>query len=186
MVVGDNPSGVVQCTVCGGPSHILGIGGNFPHRCRPTLYFKHRFVVLLFYDILWNHSILNGSLFWSTLKVWHCDLVASLVLVLRTSMGKLNYLVTYRVSHETWQLVNSSNVFFRSLIPKRIIKNILWQSSYSKMDLKIKIYLSKSFFNFINCKTSNTVYRRRHSKLFTNCHVSWDTLYLNQFTMLFK
>ena len=25
---------------------------------------------------------------------------------------------------------------------------------------------------------SNTVYGGRHSKLFTNCHVSWDTLYV--------
>ena len=38
----------------------------------------------------------------------------------------------------------------------------------------------KDFFNEMNCKKSllfNTVYGRRHSKLFTNCHVLWDTLY---------
>ena len=35
--------------------------------------------------------------------------------------------------------------------------------------------------NEINCKQpliSNAVYGRWHSKLFTNCHVSWDTLYV--------
>ena len=25
----------------------------------------------------------------------------------------------------------------------------------------------------------NKILGRRHSKLFTNCHVSWDTLYIN-------
>ena len=42
-----------------------------------------------------------------------------------------------------------------------------------------KIYLSKTFFNEFNSEKSlkfNTVYGRRHSKLFTNCHVSRDTL----------
>ena len=42
-------------------------------------------------------------------------------------------------------------------------------------------------FNYINGKTiliSNTAYGRRHSKLFTNCHVSWDTLYLGYYNTL--
>ena len=29
-------------------------------------------------------------------------------------------------------------------------------------------------------------YKRRHFKLFTTCHVSWDTLYLNFNTIVFK
>ena len=39
----------------------------------------------------------------------------------------------------------------------------------------------------MNCKksiVSNTVYGRRHSKLFTNCHVSCDTLYLNSIIVI--
>ena len=43
------------------------------------------------------------------------------------------------------------------------------------------LILLNEFLNEINCKKSfisNTVCGRRHPKLFTNCHVSWDTLYL--------
>ena len=32
------------------------------------------------------------------------------------------------------------------------------------------------------CLIFNTVYERGHSKLFTNCHVSWDTLYIDDIT----
>ena len=59
-------------------------------------------------------------------------------------------------------------------------KNIIWESCYSKIDLKVKYIQAKDFFNEINYKKSlifNTVYGRRHSYLFINCHVSWDTLY---------
>ena len=52
---------------------------------------------------------------------------------------------------------------------------------YSKIYFKVKCIQVKDFFNEINCKkplTSNTVYERRHSKLFINCHVSWDTMYM--------
>ena len=46
-------------------------------------------------------------------------------------------------------------------------------SKYNKFEKKIlkRIKLRKVF-------NINTVYGRRHLKLFTNCHVSWDTLYL--------
>ena len=53
-----------------------------------------------------------------------------------------------------------------------------------KNDFTVKKNMSLTFFKEINCKKSlisNTVYGRRHSKLFTNCHVSWDTLYLKYY-----
>ena len=34
---------------------------------------------------------------------------------------------------------------------------------------------------FVGHPVSNALYRRRHLKLFTNWHVSWDTLYLMQY-----
>ena len=46
-----------------------------------------------------------------------------------------------------------------------------------KLTNKIKYIWVKVLFNKINCKKSlisYTVYGRRHSKLFTNCHVSWE------------
>ena len=48
-------------------------------------------------------------------------------------------------------------------------------SKYNKFEKKIlkRIKLRKVF-------NINTVYGRRHLKLFTNCHVSWDTLYLKK------
>ena len=58
-------------------------------------------------------------------------------------------------------------------------KNIIRESWYSKTGFKVKYTIAKDFLNEINCKQpliSNTVYGRRHSKLFINCHVSWDTL----------
>ena len=77
------------------------------------------------------------------------------------------------------------NVFFHnflsSLIPKRIIKIIAWKCNYYKIDFKAKYNWVKDFSK-INCKKSlkyNTSYERRHSKLFTNCHVSLDTLYVD-------
>ena len=51
----------------------------------------------------------------------------------------------------------------------------------SKIDFKVKYIRVKICVNEINCKKSltyNKVYGRRLSKLFTNCHVSWDTLFL--------
>ena len=50
-----------------------------------------------------------------------------------------------------------------------------------KIDFKENYIWVKINSQEINCKMtvmSNTVYGRRHSKLFINCHVSWDTLYI--------
>ena len=86
--------------------------------------------------------------------------------------------------HDSWWLI--LDVFFHdllsSLMPKKIIINITLSSYCSEIDKKIKYNWAKVLFNEINCKKfliSYTVYERRHLKLFTNCHVSWDTLYLN-------
>ena len=58
-------------------------------------------------------------------------------------------------------LLNNLNVFFHNLlscwIPKRIVKNIVWESYESKIDLKFQINLSKRFFNEMNCKKSGFV-----------------------------
>jgi len=70
----------------------------------------------------------------------------------------LNYLL-YRVSHQTCQLVNNLNVFCLYAI-----LNI--------KDFSLFILLTK--------------YGRLQLKLFTNCHVSWDTLYLTKFAMLLE
>ena len=115
------------------------------------------------------------------------------------------------------QLVKSLNVFFHnflsSFIPKRWLKKDkeIWKSYYGKVDFKVKYLWSIDLFDrnklqqsciiyYIymeedikkNCKNSlifSIVYGRRHSKLFTNCHVSKDTLYENPYpdwTFLFK
>ena len=83
--------------------------------------------------------------------------------------------------HDSWWIV--LNVFFHNLlsclIPKKIKKNI-WHSYNSTFDFKVNHIWVKEFFNEINCVNSSIytiIYGRRHSKLFTNCHVSWDTLY---------
>ena len=67
---------------------------------------------------------------------------------------------------------------FSCLIPKRKIENIVWESSYSKIDFKVKDFLNK--INYKKSLISHTVYVRRHLTLFTNCHFLWDTLYINQ------
>ena len=43
----------------------------------------------------------------------------------------------------------------------------------------IDIFL-KYFLSFYLVSNNLTDYGRRHFKLFTNCHVSWDTLYIKQ------
>ena len=63
-------------------------------------------------------------------------------------------------------------------------KSIIKESYYRKNNFKVKYIWAKYFLNEINCKQpliSNTVYGRRHSKQFTNCHVLWDTLYIYWF-----
>ena len=60
--------------------------------------------------------------------------------------------------HETWHFVNGLNVFFHNLfmclIQKRITKNIVWNSSHSKIDFKVKHFRVKGFLNKINYKKS--------------------------------
>ena len=50
------------------------------------------------------------------------------------------------------------------------------------MDFKVKFILVKDFIEREKCKKSlisiTVKRRRRHSKLFNNCHASWDTLYV--------
>ena len=65
-------------------------------------------------------------------------------------------------------------------------KNSVWESYYSEIDFKEKYIWAKDFSNEINCikpVLSNTVYERRHSKLFTNCHKIFERtkyFFLNQ------
>ena len=62
--------------------------------------------------------------------------------------------------------------FFCCLIPRRVIINIILQSKYSKLIIKIKNILVKDEINELNCKKcliSNTVYGRRHLKQFMFC-----------------
>ena len=77
-------------------------------------------------------------------------------------------MLTYRVSHETWQMVNS----LECLLPKFVKlfdtednnANTIRESCYSKTGFKVK-YVPE-IFNQINCKKpllSNKVYKRRHS-----------------------
>ena len=93
------------------------------------------------------------------------------------------FLFNYRVSHETWQLLNN----FVCLLPFIILDNkdflhvISLKTSFSQIILiwnqffnnKIGIQCFSSISLISNNLTNNG---RRHFKLFANCHVSWDTL----------
>ena len=60
-----------------------------------------------------------------------------------------------------------------------MMKNIVCQLSYCKIDFGVKPVWEKDVFNKMTGKKSlisNMIYGRRHSKQFNNCHVSWDTL----------
>ena len=76
----------------------------------------------------------------------------------RTHTNSWNCIISlrYRVSHETWQLVNS----FECLLP------------YTVLDIK-------DFLQFISLKNLllKNLLLWNQSKLFTNCNVSWYTLY---------
>ena len=79
--------------------------------------------------------------------------------------------------HDSWFKMSSSIIFLSCLYPKRII----WKCSCQPYYSKVKCIWVKDFLTKKSCKKSiiyNTVYERRHSKLFRSCHVSWDTLYL--------
>ena len=58
----------------------------------------------------------------------------------------------YKVSHETWQLVNYSleYVFFLNLLScfdNKDQKIIIWKSCYIKIDFKVKYNEAKDFFD---------------------------------------
>ena len=95
------------------------------------------------------------------------------------------YLSLYRVSHETWQLVNG----FECLLPyvildiKDFFQFISLTNSFTQIYFTLKSICYKMtamlyflLFSFVSKNLTN--YGRRHLKLFTNCHVSWGTLYL--------
>ena len=94
----------------------------------------------------------------------------------------------YIVTHGTGQLVNSFKCLFPlvdMLFDTKETKYLFYMTVvlYGKIDFTVKYIRVKYFRKEIDCKKSlisNTVCGRRHSKLFTNCHVSWDTLYLNK------
>ena len=88
------------------------------------------------------------------------------------------------VSHETWQLVNG----FECLLPYIILdiidffQFISLTNSFTQISFTLKSIFYKMtamlyflLFSFVSKNLTN--YGRRHLNLFTNCHVSWDTLY---------
>ena len=79
--------------------------------------------------------------------------------------------------HDSWWI--ALNVLYYILFnTKNNNKNTIWELCYSKIDFKVKYIQAKDLFNKMYCEKpliSNTVYGRRHLKLFT--HVPWDTLY---------
>ena len=114
---------------------------------------------MIFYNIAFNYR---------KKRVYH-------ILVLKNYILYFLWLI-YKVSQETWQLVNS----LKCLLPWFV------KLFNSKIDFKVKDFQGKDFFNWINCKkplTFHTVYGIRHSSLFTN--YSWDTLYIIN-TNIFK
>ena len=91
----------------------------------------------------------------------------------------------YRVPHETWQLVNG----FECLLPyiildiKDFFQFISLTNPFTQIYFTLKSIFYKmttmlyfSLFSFVLKNLTN--YGRRHLKLFTNWHVSWDTLYI--------
>ena len=65
------------------------------------------------------------------------------------------YFLRYRVSHETWQLVNIlKNVFFHNSLSCLIVINIIWQFYYSRIDHRLGYIGVKDFSNELNCKKS--------------------------------
>ena len=63
---------------------------------------------------------------------------------------------TYRVSHETWQLVNSLECLFPKFVKlfniKDNNKNIIQESYYGKINFKVEYIWTKDFLNEINFK----------------------------------
>ena len=66
-----------------------------------------------------------------------------------------------------------------SMLSCLITKRIICQFYYSKIDHRLRYIGVKDFSTELHCKKSlksYPVFGKRHSKLFINCHISWDTL----------
>ena len=92
-------------------------------------------------------------------------------------------LFLYRVSHETWQLVNGFECFLPYIILDIIdffqfssLTNSFTQIYFTLKSIFYKMTVMLYFLLFSFVFKNLTNYGRRHLKLFTNCHVSWDTL----------
>ena len=79
-------------------------------------------------------------------------------------------MLTYRVSHETWQMVNSLECLLPKFVKLFNIKdnntNIIWESCYRKIGFNVKYVSEKDFLKEINCKKplrSIKIYERRLS-----------------------
>ena len=81
-----------------------------------------------------------------------------------------------------------SSISFKLFNTKGNNTNFIQKSCYRKINLKVKYIWAKDFLNEINCMKpllSNTSNGRRHSKLFTNCHVAWNTQYIKSIGVYF-
>ena len=104
------------------------------------------------------------------------------VLASSTSLNSGKFI--YRVSHETWQLINGleCRLPYTVLDIKGWLQFISFKKSFAQVYFTLKLILLQYYtyiiFLLLSLVLENlTNYGRRHSKLFTNCHVSWDTLY---------
>ena len=77
--------------------------------------------------------------------------------------------------------LNKDDIEFVTHFPRLLVKYITkdnnqilyYRCHIIAINLKVKYIWAKDFLNELNCIKPNKVYERRHSKLFTNCHVSW-------------
>ena len=100
------------------------------------------------------------------------------------TQGEILSVTVDSVFHETWQFVNS----FECLLPYTALDIIDHCSWFSLKNLLLKYILLwiqfyydmagiQIFYIILLGSNNLTHYGRRHFKLFTNCHISWDTLY---------
>ena len=91
----------------------------------------------------------------------------------------------YRVSHETWQLVNNFECRLPYTVLKAVkalcrsfsLKNLLLKYIlYFEINFTITKLLLNIFIIVFGIKELNKLWKK--IKLFTNCHVSWDTRYI--------
>ena len=90
------------------------------------------------------------------------------------------------MSHETWQLVNGFECLLTYIVLdiKDFFQFISLTNSFTQIYFTLKSIFYKMtamlYFLLFSLVWKNlTNYGRRHLKLFTNCHVSWDTLYIH-------